>query len=200
MTTKRKIEYCTLDIEYPKTAFICFLFYLKDSLPQAILRISHIFTSKDEASYYIGKYIESARAKIKLEIHDITILIPLYFQSLYPLKKEYWRKPTQKYEDDSIKLMRVFFPVLEKPEFYKLLVTPLLIQDNKWIFRAAAPFLISADKSVIERFLLTSDWTIDTRVKNAALYTFGEPSSFNWKTKEIIAPEREIEERMVKPN
>jgi hypothetical protein len=81
--------------------------------------------------------------------------------------------------------LRLFKKAADKPELYKLLVTPSFLEET-WTFEAALPFFISSPLTLIERFMLSSDWPVAQEAKFSAFYTFGKPLRFNWRTKAII--------------
>ena len=72
------------------------------------------------------------------------------------------------------------------PRFYKIVVTPTLVDKHgKWYFDPALPILSTADDSVIEAFMSTTNHVVEHKARFAALYSVKDLFSFNWKQKKV---------------
>lgn len=184
--TKTK-EYGTLDPVFPKKAYLLFLFILHDEDIAGILPLEGIFTKLEDASIAIENTVQQLNnVPHPLTVPHETILFDLSFQSLVPLKKAYWDNPSLPYDTQT--RLKTFSPLINNPFLYSLLVTPFAYDDNTdiWYLNAALP-LLKVDKSIIERFMLSSDQVVEPRAKHAAIYTITDKKRFNWSTKEITA-------------
>ncbi|MBP9719353.1 MAG: hypothetical protein KBD46_02700, partial [Candidatus Levybacteria bacterium] len=153
--------------------------------PQLLFPLHDIYTSLDE----IAKDIESCAVEVAkspsgaMSVHDHALLLPLTFEKHYPLKKEYWENPTEKYTSDD--RTRAFLRTMEEKKYQrKLLVTPNPIGKgrNTGGFAAALPFF-EKDAKMIEHFMRQSDWSVEIKAKESAIYVMGDIMVFNWKTK-----------------
>lgn len=142
----------------------------------------NLVTTLDEIVRDINDFSKYADKEGDIVIEDICTIVPITFHSLFPLRKEFWKSPTQHYDsNDRIKLL---IQAISKYELYKLLVTPSTENNFKNV-SAAIPFYLSADNSLVEKFMLTSDWPVDPEAKYAAFYLLNKPKIFNWKTKQL---------------
>ncbi|MBI4067163.1 hypothetical protein HY407_02175 [Candidatus Gottesmanbacteria bacterium] len=122
-----------------------------------------------------------------MEIAEVSIVVPISFAKLYPLRAEFWNNPDLHFED--LDRFRGFWKAASKPEFYKMLVTPTW-NGKKLSYHAAIALYITATNREIDNFMLYSDFPVDERAKYAAVYTFGHPLRFNWKTGEVSRAEQ----------
>jgi len=190
----KDIKYCSVIPDFPKNAWMVTIFILsvKDYKVIGTYPLTNLFVNLDELSLDMKQLTEHNSKKNKIKIAELVSILPVTFESLYPLKKEYWDNPGSHFDtDERIRLLR---NAVEKPGFYKFLVTPDII-DNVWVYSAALPFFISSDNSLIEKFMLKSDWPVTPLAKYAAIYLLGKPCIFNWRTKEVsnlLAENRKI--------
>jgi hypothetical protein len=183
----KKIDYCSLEPIFPNKAFMLFLFILHQDQLIGIVPLDSIYETPEAASEGVSETIKQFETTMGKEIiiPEECLLIPLNRNSLYPLRKGFWDKPTITYSTHM--RMKTFAPVIDHPTFYSLLVTPYAFDDkfNKWYLHAALPLIDPTDKAAIERFMLNSDHVVEPRAKHAAFYTLGKKLRFNWQTKEI---------------
>lgn len=182
---KKTKEYCTLEPIFPKHAYLVFLFMLHKEELLGVIPLESIYTSPTDAAKAIHGTIQQYEIKLEpVSIPYECLLVPLTFQESFPLRKEYWGKSTVNYDYHT--RVNTFFPVIECPPIYNLLVTPFAYDDFKktWYLSAALPVTDIKTKAV-ERFMYTTDYVVEPRAKNAAFYKMGEKMRFNWQTQTI---------------
>ncbi len=179
-----------MDPEFPRQAYMMFVFMVSEGTMIGVYPLSTIFASPREAAIAVRELVASS-AERDITVPEVGILVPVVLDRLLPMKEEYWDNPTQSYGIPE--RMNVFLPVANQPQMYKLLVTPSHYEKGTWYFSAVLPLLLSAGDDLIEKFMTTSDHPVDTRAKHAAIYLFQSPVSFNWVTGE----EQEVEQASV---
>lgn len=181
----KDIKYCSVHPDFPKNAYMIIAHITHKSLSRSYVRkypFINLVTTLDEVVSDINDFSRFADNKSKIIVEDICTIVPVYFHSLFPLREEFWKNPAQNYDaQERIKLLN---QAISKFEMYKLLATPH-IENAFETVAAAIPFYLSADNSLIEKFMLTSDWPVDPKAKYAAFYLFDKPKRFNWKTKQL---------------
>lgn len=199
MTRNKKEKCCYLTPNYPKEAFMVVLFFTSKEIPLMIIPLSTISKNIDDAIESIYNFVESLKntenedAKKISEVIDIGVLLPITFQKLFPLKKDYWTKTSKESViDDKI---LAFLPVINNPHFYKLLVVPYGHIKKHWEFCVSYPFSMFSEDLEIEKFIYRSNQVVDIEAKYAAVYSFGAPKRLNWKTGEISDIEKNIPKR-----
>ncbi len=181
-----KKDYCSLTPEFPKKAFMLFLFILQEDNVLGSVPMESIYTTPKNAAYGVGQAMSHFNSLDKtITVPEECLLIPLSLNSLYPLKKGFWKKPEIKY--DSQIRMKTFTKVLEYPEFFSLLVTPFSYEQdsNKWYLNATIPLPATNNSSIIEQFMLKSDQVVESKAKYAAIYNIEGKLRFNWQTNEM---------------
>ena len=182
---KKETKYCTYSPNFPEKAFVVIVHLAHKLLSRDYVRnypLINLVPSLDEVVRDISDFSKYANKTGELIVENICTVVPVTFNSLYPLRKEFWMSPTQHYDpQERIKLL---MQAISKFEMYKLLATPYE-EDRIETVAATIPFYLSADDSLIEKFMLTSDWPVDNKAKYAAFYLFNKPQSFNWMTKEV---------------
>lgn len=189
---KKDYKYCTYTPNFPKDAYMIIAHITHKSLSRSYVRkypFINLVTTLDEVVSDINDFSKFADNKSEIMLEDICTIVPVYFHSLFPLREEFWKSPTQNY--DAQERIKLLSQAISKFEMYKLLATPHIENEFETV-AAAIPFYLSADNSLIEKFMLTSDWPVDPKAKYAALYLFNKPKRFNWKTKEITDLNNEI--------
>lgn len=181
---KKSISYCSRAAKFPQKAYMHYVFYSTKEEIIMIYPFESIYKDMDELRHdmidYIDMWMEEKANGI--EIVDSSLIVPITFDKLYPLQKNFWDDPTLHY--DAFARLKSFWNAAEKPSLYQLVVTPSW-SGKKLVFHAAIPFFVSATDADIGRFMLTSDYPVDERAKYAAIYQFGTPLRFNWKTGEL---------------
>ena len=180
-------KFCFLTPDFPKMAYIpvAHIIHLvfpeladnKSYLPLEILTSSLI--DPIPGMNQLEKHLQNEG---DLKLDKICTLMPLYFESLIPLRREFWGGPGLNYNHKHryVSLMRSFVD----SEFYKIMVTGFFEQNN-WIFYPAVSYYVNAQAGDTEKFFFDADWAVDERSKYAAFYTIGNPLRFNWKTGEV---------------
>ncbi len=133
---------------------------------------------------------------IMVKVPPTLILLPVVFYSLYPLKRKYWCKSSLSRKIDR---SRWFWLVADNPKPYMLLATPAFFdkKSGEWEFSAALPLPLTASDGDIEKLIMGFDYPVDEKAKYAALYIFGKPLKFNWRTGEMSeAPRHSIDEQV----
>lgn len=187
---KAQREFCYLEPDYPKKAYIATLFLIYQEKIN-IFPLRGITTSLDETASYIKEIVDDFREKTdQIEIPEDCSLIPITFSSLLPLKKEYWDNPTDHYMTEERE--RLFINLYRNPLMHEMLVTPEYYDEDSdlWYLDATLPLKAGTPEPVIEQFMLSSTVQVDYRAKHAAIYTLSEPKRFNWLTKEVSKVER----------
>ena len=181
----RKEKFCYLTPPFPKSAFMIMLSISKKSNPYKTILFypsKEIFPAINDA---LENVVYDKKAFIKVDdlyFQDVALLIPLTFESLYPLRREFW--------DDEIHdftftdRVAAFIKASVSPDLNQVLVTPGLF-GKKWRFSAAVPFLPTADNKTLEQFMLHSNWPVDERAKYAGIYKMEKSVYINLKTRQI---------------
>lgn len=194
-------QFCTLDPVYPSEAYIVVLAISKAETNELrfLFPMPTIYSSIDEIAQSIEKTIDetsqnSLHEEGELMVLDTAIVLPINLHEYYPLKKEFWNNPARHFDtQDRIKL---FNKVISNPRLNMLLVTPSYFSDRekKWYLSATLPLRLSYEDKEIENFMLSSDYPVDIRAKNAAIYSFGRPLRLKWATMELEEVENETEQ------
>lgn len=153
---------------------------MKDG-PQGLVTMSTLFTDPKNACEIVEGTLKAAEIK-NVDVPELSVLTYLKFDSLVPLKKKYWTKPSMHY--DSWDKNSLFTKMLAHPHLYSTLVVPTYIDGKEQELQAVLPMKVVSDKT-IENFMQTSDQVVDERAKYAAMYSYGRQKRFNWKTGEI---------------
>lgn len=185
MPRTKSLKYCYISPKYPTSAYAVMLFLLKDDQVHSILALNYIYNSTQEVSVEIEQLAKDASFKKDAKVSEIAVLLPLYFHNHYPLKKDFWKDPTNHYHNTDRSF--AFLKLADNCRNFLLLVTPTYYDEKGkiWDLHATLPLPITCGDEVIENFMQTSDQVVDIRAKNAALYTCGKPIKFNWKTQEL---------------
>lgn len=197
MTGKDK-RFCYLTPDFPKSAYIVVLFFKTKKAPLMTLPLSNIFTSIEDISTAIDdfyKHLFKSKHGKNTEIMESAILIPITFQKLFPLKKDYWEIHTEnlKFVDKIL----AFVPALANPHLYKLLVVPCayIKKLNHWEFAVNYPFSIFTQDSEIEEFMYASKDVVEIKAKYAAFYSLGNPKRYHLETGEVTEIEKQSQEK-----
>lgn len=143
--------------------------------------IGPVFTSTREIAYQ-SQIFRSIISRT-WEVDEQITIVPLFFKRLYPLRMEFWKKPTIHYDD--LQRVHLFESALLNYGLYKLIVTPFLYQKQT-IFLSAIPMYTSATDYDIERFMTLSDFPLEESAKYAAIYTFGKPQTLDRREEDIL--------------
>lgn len=188
MIKKLKNRNCYLTPDFPKEALMVSVFFTSKIIPLMSTPLTTVAININGVIASIKEFTESAKisknenAKEILDVFDIAMITPIIFQNLYPLKKEFW---TGKKDPSLTDRIFAFVPVLNKLQFYRLMVVPFGFAKKKWEFIAYYPFNLFDGNQEVEKYLYGSDHIIDKRAKYVAFYSFGTSKRLNWKTGEI---------------
>ena len=187
---KKGSEFCYMKPDFPKEAYLIVVHLFDLAKPTDNKKYFPLEAITDSLTRPIPELISTDKFIEKqkdVSLDDMTIVFPLTFDSLFPLKREYWDNPGQQY--DHVQRTNAIMKALTYRDYYKVLVTPWY-KNDKWNFYAAIPFLINAQVRTVELFMKNSDWPVDVRASNCAFYTIGKPVTFNWKTKKIFQDDK----------
>lgn len=181
-----KIAYCSLEPEFPAKAYLLYFFILHQDQLMGMVPLEPIFTLPAGASEAVQNMLNQFDTmKEVVTIPHECLLIPLTRHGLFPLRKEFWKKPALTYDYHA--RVKTFSGVSDHPSFYSLLVTPSVFDDmtKEWHLNAAIPLDTPEDTKTIEQFMFNSDYVVEPRAKHAGIYTMGEKIRFNWETQEM---------------
>ncbi len=181
---KSKTAYCYRIASFPKEAYMNYVFYGRNEDIAMLYPFETVYPSIENLAEEMRNYSFEWNKEMAngMEIIDVSIIVPLVFHSLYPLRREFWNNPTMNFDD--LDRFRGFWKAAAKPHFYKVVVTPQWLRKQV-AYHAVVPFYITAQVRDIDAFMMHSDYPVDERAKYAAIYTIGTPLRFNWKTGEL---------------
>lgn len=189
MNKKKNSHFGSLQPPFPQTGFILYHFLADEEGIFGIYPITTLFSSKEEAIQEIN-LVAIEWEKRGFTVPESCILLTAQLQKLYPNEKRFWENPTQHYSVSA--LMTTFLPVVENPQFYKLLTTASYFDnESKWEFRTALPLYLTAHEKLIEQFMLHSDHPVDERASSSAIYTLSAPNNLNRITGQISMLQKE---------
>jgi len=191
MDTDDPKKYCSIQPNFPKSAYLCYIFYASNS-NLLLVPYHKIFTKLDEVREYILETVEFTKEKdASVEISPESIIIPLKLESLVPLMRKYWEGAHEEFTYDD--RTHLFLEFLRKPQHYKMVVTPSDYDDKSKIFsfKAALPIKGTSGLSTVENFMQHSDYPVNEMASHAAIYTPKLPKRYNWLTKKIDYPQEE---------
>lgn len=191
MKERKNIQYCSKNYPYPVKAFTTFFYVLNDS-SMLYYPTTRIYTSINDIAGE-GDFVENTFPdRENMALSDTAIALPLDLERLYPLKKDFWAKPTLHY--DHLHRLKLFMKMLEQSDFYRLVVTPIK-NSGEISYVGALPIMSNTPDSVIEQFMMTSDFPVEETAKFAAIYKVGKPMTINWRTNEAISLYKEKEDK-----
>lgn len=178
MVKKKDIQYCTEDVPYPLKAYVVALFCTSESELKIIWPLTTLQSDYKDIVKSVRTFQKQVTGKKNgIILPDICFVMPVLFTRKYPLRKEFWQKPSNPYETSQ--RLSSFVHAIDKPLLYSLLVTPMKYR-NSWRYAAALPIPNSTSDSVIEQFMKTSDWPVEESAKDAAIYSFSTVIIYNW--------------------
>lgn len=176
-------EYCRLIPIFPKNAFLLYIFILHQDNILATIPMEPIYKTLKKAAKGVKDLISHFDSIDKtITIPEESLIFPLSFKTLYPLKRDFWKKPEISYNPQT--RLKTFNKAFEYPDFFSLLVTPLIFDRNlkNWHFNAALPIISNTKQAMIEKFMFKSDYVVEPKAKYAAIYQIEKKVRFNWKT------------------
>ncbi len=175
-------QYCFRDVTFPTEAYMGYVTILKGEEILLFYPLDSIFTSFEEYQVSVKQFAQQFSVD-GLAVSDTGLLAPITFQKRFPLKEEYWQKPTTEYTTEQ--RVRLFGSAANLHQMYKVLITPS-ITAKKARLHAAIPFFISATDTDVAQFMYTADFPVDESAKDAAIYMLDKPVPLNWVTGEVI--------------
>jgi len=190
MAQPKKRRQCWRTIEYPKNAFAVLLpIYYEDQLID-LTPLHLIVRSLDEITDYIDATNDHFSENSELYCSDEVMVVPLTLSRLYTLNPGHWAEPEIEFSLDSRKGM--FLSMLERPQFYQMLVTfSRIVPDSDPELLAAAPFSTARNED-IDIFIQKSDWAVDISAKQAAIYTVHPPFDYQWRTGQVTTNQEKM--------
>jgi hypothetical protein len=182
---KKAIAYCSLEPDFPKEAFIVFLFVMHEGQQVGLVPLDGIYETTDTAADAVETVLAQLSETQHITVAEEALIIPITRHTLFDMQRGFWTKPTFSY--DQHMRVRAFSPVAHYPEMYSLLVTPYVYDDKTklWHLSATVPFATKDDTTgFIEQFMFTSDQIVEPLAKHSAVYRMGEKMQFNWRTKQ----------------
>lgn len=181
MPKKKAIRLCTVDVPYPMKAYVLTLLITSSTGDKIIWPLMSLQKDYEDIAESLHEFRKNATdQELGITIPDLCFVLPVTFSRRYPLRREFWRKPTNPYT--TAHRFSAFLHAMDKPSLYSLLVTPS--ENGKdWLYMAALPFLNSTPEVSIEQFMRTSDWPVAEKAKHAAIYTFSSVIIYDWVQK-----------------
>lgn len=174
-------RFCTREPNFPRYAFVAAI-WLEAEKQNFFYTLKQVFTNLSDMTNLAGELQKEKGDKVK-EITDLTIIIPIKLERLFPMKPEYWKKPEVKF--GQWEQMNLYTKMLIDYRPYKLVVTSLGLENGKEYFLAPLPVLDIDLDNKIDLFMKMSDHPVDETAKSSAVYSIGEPFGYNFKTGEI---------------
>ena len=133
---------------------------------------------------------EFTSKKNGIELPPQVIVIPLKFDSLVPLKKEYWEGEHEAYDYDE--RVHNFIEFHKNPTFYKYLITPGDYDEinDKFSLDAAIPIKLNSEEKDLKNFMFHSDFPVNELASNSAFYIPLKPLRYNYLTNKVDRPKR----------
>jgi len=172
------IDYCSEDVSYPIVAHAALLSVSRPDGSILLFPNRKVHAQVDDIVKDI-KELESSLTKDgdSYSILESCVVLPLRLSRRFPLKKEYWSNPTESFTDTS--RSTPFVKAIYNPSLYTMLITPSK-EGDVWRYLAALPIPISVSSTVIEQFMLHSDWPVAETAKQCAIYTIEQPFLYDW--------------------
>lgn len=180
-------RFCYRKPHFPPRAFVACLMFEKDGEFVSLYPVTNIYASQAEFLYDL-KLLFTTNPHLLESISDTVIALPIMFQRLWPLKKEYWDTPDIKFS--AIARHQQFLNMIGKHQFYHLLATPNSFTKPYTQTSAVCPFLANSSDKTIETFMKTSNYPVPPSASHAAVYSFEEDYGINWKTGKNIKRDR----------
>jgi hypothetical protein len=173
---KKSIKHLSREFDFPKNAYVCFLWILTRDRVKIPIPYQYIFTDVEKFRE-IALNLSAELSQASVVILDQSVIVPLKLEELYPLKRKYWKRPTVEY--GQWEQMQTFLKALRYWDAYKLVVTPIGVIDNTEYFSPAIPLLVSNIENDIEYFMQNSKHPVDETAKYAAIYSMGKPIGYD---------------------
>ncbi len=170
--------YCSEDVAYPIAANAALLSISRPNGSIVLYPCRKVHVQIEEIVRDI-KELETVLTSDgeRYSILESCIILPLRFSRLLALKKEYWSNPTETFADAN--RSNPFVKSIYNFQMFSMLVTPSKDGDV-WRYLAALPLPNSTSDSLIEQFMLHSDWPVAETAKHSALYSLEQPFVYNW--------------------
>lgn len=186
------MKYCYLEPPFPKTGYIVGAFLSTPSTLKSLYPMTNFFKDLDEVSFQMMKFADDLKAKSVFRVYNECMAIEVEMTKLFPLERKYWEnEKVGSIKYDEISRARSFIQYLRKPAFYEVLVTPYLSRKTKiWDFYSSLPTLLNSSATILEQFMLTSDFPVYSGAKHAAIYKYKGELQFDWMTNQTSAINR----------
>lgn len=177
-------KYCTVDPPFPEQGFGAIIVSTRPNRLPLPLPFDYIAPTLSELSKLIGFYRKILITESPQDdFAEFCILLPLILDRRIPLRKEHWEHPDISYSPTDY--IKPFFNAVDEPEMHSLIVTPSLDKDI-WRFRSALPVPASTPDSVIDHFLMYSNWPVSIAAKNVGVYRFLVPKNYDWVRMKVL--------------
>jgi hypothetical protein len=171
-------EYCSEDVSYPIVAHAAVLSVSRPDGSILLFPNRKVHVKVDDIVKDI-KELELSLTKDgdTYSVLESCIILPLRLFRRFPLKKEYWANPSESFADTN--RSTPFVKAIYNPSLFTMLITPSK-EGDVWRYHAALPIPVSATDTVIEQFMLHSDWPVAETAKQCAIYTIEQPFLYDW--------------------
>ena len=176
-------RYCYREVTYPQEAYIGYVTILKGEDILLFYPLDPIFSTFEEYQYSVKQFTKQFSVT-DLAVSDTGLLMPITFMNHFPLKQDYWQKPTVAYSTEQ--RVKLFGSAANLYDMYKVLITPSILAGKRPMLHAAIPFFLSATHPNMEAFMYTSDFPVDETAKNAGIYKMEKPFAINWVSGEVV--------------
>ncbi|MFC1626770.1 hypothetical protein ACFL1P_01040 [Patescibacteria group bacterium] len=175
-------KYCYLNPKYPSKAYLGFMTIMKQKNISLIYPFMHLFSTLKHFQQDALVFIKSMEKK-NIQVNHHAMIYPITLTEIFPLKKSYWDNSTIKYSNE--KRIHLLVKSAQFYAFYKLVVTPINLESKKPIYLPAFPITLQTPDTIIEQFMIHSDFPVDKVAKFAGIYRFNKPFGINALTGEI---------------
>ncbi len=174
------IRFCSLHVPFPNTAVAVMTAESHADAGSFLIPYGEVFSDSSKITQELLHYQKKADTH-DIDVSDSVLIVPLTLSRCFLMRPEFWGKSTVQF--GGYTMIRLFSKMLCTPQFFELLVTPGR-ENGSWFYKPALPIQNGTPDRVIETFMKTSDWYVDTQAKYSAVYSVGLPWSLNIKTHE----------------
>src|SRR3989344_761520 len=90
-------KFCYLTPNFPENAIAAFLLLEERDAKLGFVPSSLIYTSLEETAHSIGEISSALEKARNIKVRQISFIINISLDRKFPLKKDYWARPTLRY-------------------------------------------------------------------------------------------------------